>query len=122
MAKNRNVFSPAAGLFEQNEEKQAAVVHQISTEKNSGASAVSKIKPGKKENVTIYLTPEEHINLNEQTGIGKKERFNVALARAGLDIVLALETEQYFTLKNIASQQNKTLGEIIKQAVEQYLN
>ena len=75
----------------------------------------------KKAQVSIYLTEDQIIQIDEQTGIRKKERDKSALARVALDIVLSLNEEEYARLKFAAIQKETTPGRIVRDALEAYL-
>jgi hypothetical protein len=82
----------------------------------------SKKENEKKLQVSIYLTEEQIIALDEQTGIKKKERDKSALVRIGVDIVTAMDDEEYKRLKTAAVEKEKTEGYIIKEALQTYFS
>lgn len=78
----------------------------------------TKQEKGKKIQVSIYLTPEQDRELSVQGALKEKEADKSAIARAGIEMVLALGAEEYQKLKSTAEEQGKGIGEIVKEAVQ----
>lgn len=70
--------------------------------------------------VSIYLTDDQVTGLQQQSGYKQKERDKSALARTGIDIVLALSNEEYATLKGAAESKGQPVGEIVRAALDAY--
>lgn len=71
--------------------------------------------------VSIYLTEKEQKELRVQGALKEKEKDQSAIARMGIDIVLALSSEEYNALKNESVSKNMEVADIIKKALEKYL-
>lgn len=80
-----------------------------------------KANKEKKIQVSIYLTPAQAKELRIQDALKEKEADKSAIARTGIEIALALKKEIYAALKFAADKAGKTPGQIVQEALEQYL-
>ena len=70
---------------------------------------------------TVYLPERQIRQLRIAAAEQDKERDQTSLVRSGLEIILALSADNYHRLKAAAQQQNTTIGEIVDQALNEYL-
>ncbi len=98
-------------------------VQPVEAEKKEAAPVKAGRKANKEKNiqVSIYLTPSQAKTLRLQDAEKVKENDKSAIARTGLDIVLALSNEQYLAMKKAAEDKGVSAGEIVKEALEMYL-
>lgn len=93
----------------------------------NGVSEKKEVTKGRKPNeeklsqVSIYLTEREQKELRVQGALKEKEKDQSAIARMGIDIVLALSPEEYNDLKNEAASKNMEVSDIVKIAIKSYL-
>ena len=124
MSKAKFDTSATAKKFLSNVKPEIENVSETSAEM---AEALSSVKLGRKANkekniqVSIYLTPAQDKELRIQSALKEKELDKSAIARMGIDIALALSNEEYATLKAVAQQQGRTAGEIVSEALANYL-
>ena len=85
-------------------------------EKREPAKTGRKTDKEKKQQVSVYLTEEQIVMLDDQTGIKKKDRDKSALARIGIDIVLSLSNEEYDSIKAAAEMQGKSFADVFIEA------
>ena len=71
--------------------------------------------------VSVYLPDRQIRQLRIAAAEAEKERDQTSLVRSGLEIVLSLSAETYHRLKAAAQQQNTTIGELVEQALNEYL-
>ena len=86
-----------------------------------------EVSKGRKPNeerlsqVSIYLTEGEQKELRVQGALREKEKDQSAIARMGIDIVLALSSEEYNKLKEVAILKEKEVTDIVRAALNEYL-
>lgn len=96
-------------------------------QKNLNLIKETPAKSGRKANkekniqVSIYLTPNQAKELRLQDAEKEKETDKSAIARTGIDIVLALSNEEYAAMKRKAAVQGVTPGQIVKEALAKFL-
>jgi len=136
MAKNKSSFSNmTAGLFSDyapvasdpvvlNTNGSEPVQEPQQLEQKTNERPTKKAKPGrkaaeeKKIQISTYLTEDQVIRIDEQTGYAKKERDKSALFRFALDIVLSLSDDEYKDLKIVANQREVSPGIIVSEALQ----
>jgi hypothetical protein len=115
----KNMIGAAAEEDRQPDEKEKVIAASDTLIKKTELGR--KPEKEKKSQVSIYLTEDQIIQIDEQTGIRKKERDKSALARVALEIVLSLSEEEYARLKFAAIQNETTPGRIVIEALDAYL-
>lgn len=93
----------------------------VEDEEDAEAPKIGR-KPNKEKRiqVSIYLTPAQAKELRLQDAEKEKEADKSAIARTGIDIALALSSEEYKRMKAVAVRDGKTPGEVIKAALAMY--
>lgn len=127
MAKNNrldtgSVFQTLLGKQDGNEAPEAPA-QPVEPEKKEAAPVKAGRKANKEKNiqVSIYLTPDQAKELRVQDALKEKETDKSAIARTGIEIALSLNKETYAAMKAAADKAGKTPGQIVQEALEQYL-
>ena len=126
MAKNSrvntdNLFKSIISPIEQTAAEQGTT-EQGEVQNHAPARVGRKPDKEKKIQVSIYLTPEQAKTLRIQNAEKVKEADKSAIARVGIDIVLAMSDEEYLYMKEEAKKQGKEPGDILKEALALYKN
>lgn len=75
----------------------------------------------KKVQVSMYLTSEQVKTLRMQDAEKVKGADRSAIARVGIDIILALSNEEYLAMQSKANQRGVAPSQIVKEALVEYL-
>lgn len=116
-----------AGMIGKEEPAPAQESSAVPAEKKAESLKEVPTKIGRKANkekniqVSIYLTPEQAKELRLQDAEKEKETDKSAIARTGIDIVLALSNKEYSAMKAKAAEQGVTPGIVVKEALKRYL-